>query len=40
MPYTSEMFPTDCVLCDYAGDTHEEYEQHMEDVHPGPQFDI
>lgn len=28
-----DYFPTECVLCDYAGETTEEYEQHMEEVH-------
>ena len=30
---SGDFWPTDCVLCDYSGDTHEEYEAHMQEVH-------
>jgi hypothetical protein len=29
----ADVFPTDCVLCDFSGETHEEYEQHINEVH-------
>jgi hypothetical protein len=25
--------PTDCVLCGFAGDSHEDYNEHMQEVH-------
>lgn len=28
-----DVFPTDCVLCDYSGETHEDFEEHMSEVH-------
>jgi hypothetical protein len=28
-----DVFPTDCVLCDYSGESNEDYEEHMQEVH-------
>lgn len=28
-----DVFPTDCVLCGHASDTHEEHERHMAEEH-------
>lgn len=29
----SEFYPTECVLCPFEGETHEEYEEHMSEAH-------
>ena len=29
----TDIKPTDCLLCDFAGETVEAYEQHMDEVH-------
>lgn len=28
-----DFYPTDCVLCDFSGEAHEDYERHMQEVH-------